>query len=70
MSCAGACRSGLRFAAGFVLFDAATHVVFTDAEAHADRAGARDRVVWVNVQSGQTREFEVATGTVTVKDPG
>ncbi len=55
---------GVRFSRGFVLLDAATHVVFMDAEPHADRAGARDRVVWVNAMTGAARVLEIATGDV------
>lgn len=55
----------LRFERGFVLLDATTHVVFMDSQSHAERSGVRDRVVWVNVSTGEARVLEIGDGEVT-----
>ena len=48
------------------MLDAATHVVFMDSQPHAERSGARDRVVWVNVATGEKRALEIATGEIAI----
>ncbi len=59
----------LRFANGFVLLDAATHVVFMDQQSLGDRPGASDIIAWVNVATGEARVLTVADGTVAVVQP-
>ncbi len=60
---------GVRFSTAFVVHDIASYVVFTDSESFPDRSGVRERVIWVNVDSGTARSLEVGTGVVASVSP-
>ncbi len=60
---------GVRFSSAFVVHDIGPYVVFTDSESFPDRSGVRDRVVWVNTESGAARTLEVGTGAVAIVSP-